>query len=408
MRGISHAGFTTPRPIQVQTIPTALEGRDILGLAQTGTGKTAAFALPVLEYLLKSKKRGGPRVLVVAPTRELANQINKEINLLARYTDLKMTTVFGGVPTKAQISLVRNHPDIIVACPGRLLDLHRQRVLPLEHVKVLILDEADHMFDMGFLPDLRRIIDALPAKRQNLMFSATMPGEIRILADRILDHPLVVDLNSSRPISTVDHALYPIECIEKVALLKHIFSERGFVSAIVFTRTKYRARRLAHQLVQSGHRAVALQGNMSQSQRTRAMEGFRRRRFDILVATDIAARGIDVQQVSHVVNFDMPSTVDAYTHRIGRTGRAERSGKAYTFVTGDDLDMVNAIERRIEAPIPRVVIERFARIPFPGNRFEVEQAGKTPFEKIPARSPRGRRGAERGRKSGRHAFRKAS
>jgi ATP-dependent RNA helicase RhlE len=408
MRGIADAGFESPRPIQLQTIPATLEGRDIMGLAQTGTGKTAAFALPVLEHLMATEHPGGPRVLIVAPTRELVSQINQEIKMLAKFTPIKTVTVFGGVSARPQITLLRRNPDIIVACPGRLLDLYGQGVLSLDQVDTLILDEADHMFDMGFLPDIKRIIRALPAHRQNLMFSATMPQEIRGLAKKILYRPHVVDLNRSRPVDTIEHTLYPVESVDKVPLLQHLCSEEGFVSAIVFTRTKYRAKRLAQQLARTGHRAVALQGNMSQPQRVRAMEGFRKRRFDILVATDIAARGIDVQQVSHVVNFDMPSTVDAYTHRIGRTGRAEREGKAYTFVTGEDRQLVGEVERRIGAPIPRKTVEGFSAIRLPENRYEEERTSRPQPERQSKRPGNNKRTYGKRRRSKRQGFRRAS
>jgi ATP-dependent RNA helicase RhlE len=351
-RGITAAGFVNPRPIQNHTIPAALEGRDILGLAQTGTGKTAAFALPIIERLLATRKPG-PRVLIVAPTRELASQISDDIRTLARYTHIKTATIFGGVSARPQITALRAKPEIIVACPGRLLDLLQQGAVTLQRIEALVLDEADHMFDMGFLPDVRRILAQLPKNRQNLLFAATMPQEIRQLADQLLQNPHVVDLINSRPASTIEHTLYPVAGHQKLDLLEHVFAEDAFVSAIVFTRTKHRAKRLAQQLSQAGHRAIALQGNMSQSQRDRAMDGFRRQQFDILVATDIAARGLDIEQVSHVVNFDMPDTPDAYTHRIGRTGRAEREGKAYTFVTADDHAFVQALERRFGAAIPR-------------------------------------------------------
>jgi ATP-dependent RNA helicase RhlE len=351
-RGIAAAGFVHPRPIQEQTIPAALEGRDVLGLAQTGTGKTAAFVLPILARLL-SVRRDGPRVLIVAPTRELATQIGEDIRSLARFTPIRVTLVFGGVSMGAQISALRSNPEIVVGCPGRILDLYQQRALRLDRIETLVLDEADHMFDMGFLPDIRRIVQALPRERQNIMYAATMPREIRVLADQMLRRPHVVELTHSRPASTIDHAVYPVGGDDKLPLLRSVLADETFVSAIVFTRTKHRARRLARQLADSGHRAVALQGNMSQNQRDRAMAGFRRREFDVLVATDIAARGLDVEQVSHVVNFDMPGTPEAYTHRIGRTGRAERSGKAYTFVTSEDAALVREVERRIGAPIPR-------------------------------------------------------
>ena len=367
-RGIRAAGFTAPRPIQSQAIPAALEGRDILGLAQTGTGKTAAFALPVIERLLATRGGPRPRVLIVAPTRELASQISEEIRLLAQFTRIKVATVFGGVTFGAQIAALREGPEIIVACPGRLLDLLDRGVVRLDRIETLVLDEADHMFDMGFLPDIRRILGALPERRQNLLFSATMPKEIRRLANKLLRDPHVVEVDHTRPLETIEHALYPVDERRKPDLLEHLLSNDDFVSAIVFTRTKHRAKRLAQKLDRSGHRAVALQGNMSQNARVRAMSGFRKRQFDVLVATDIAARGLDIEQVSHVVNYDMPNTSDAYTHRIGRTGRAEREGKAYTFVTADDHPMVREVERKIGASIPRRKVEGIDSIPLPVDR----------------------------------------
>ncbi len=362
-RGVAAAGFVEPRPIQAGTVPAALSGRDVLGLAQTGTGKTAAFALPLLQRLLAGP-RPGPRALILAPTRELASQIAAEIEMLARFTRIKVATVFGGVSTQGQIAALRAKPEILVACPGRLLDLMGQRVVRLDRIEMLVLDEADHMFDMGFLPDIRRILAALPERRQNLMFSATMPREIRRLANQVLRRPEVVEREHSRPAATVEHALYPVDAVSKIDLLRHLISEDGFVSAIVFTRTKHRAKRLAQQLERAGHRAVALQGNMSQGQRERAMAGFRQKRFDILVATDIAARGLDIEQVSHVINFDMPGTTEAYTHRIGRTGRSERSGKAYTFVTGEDRPLVQEVERKVGSAIPRRSVEGIPAVPF--------------------------------------------
>lgn len=364
-RGIIAAGFTQPRPIQTEAIPAARQGRDVLGLAQTGTGKTAAFALPVLDRLVAAPGPG-PRALVLAPTRELAAQISAEIGSLGRFASLRVATVFGGVSVHRQRAALARKPAILVACPGRLLDLMGQGAVRLDRIETLVLDEADHMFDMGFLPDIRRILNALPNQRQNLLFSATMPKEIRRLADQILRDPKVIDVAHKTPVSTIEHALYPVENPEKLALLRHLLSEVQSASAIVFTRTKHRARKLARQLSSSGHRAVALQGNMSQGQRERAMNGFRKRRFDVLVATDIAARGIDVRQVSHVVNFDMPTTADAYTHRIGRTGRADRKGKAYTFVTDDDHRIVSQVERRLGSKIPRRAVKGFE-----SNRFPV-------------------------------------
>ena len=358
LRGVLAAGFKEPRPIQDETIPAALDGRDVLGLAQTGTGKTAAFALPLLDRFVREPRRG-PRALVLAPTRELATQIDAEIRNLARYARLQVVTVYGGVPARGQIQALRRRPEIVVGCPGRVLDLIGQRVLDLRQIETLVLDEADHMFDMGFLPDLRRILAALPAKRQNLLFSATMPREIRSLADTLLRKPHVVELTRAGPAETIEHALLAVREDRKRDLLEHILQGDECQSAIVFTRTKHRARRLAEQLSRAGHRAVGLQGNMSQSQRDRAMRGFRGDRFDVLVATDIAARGIDVQGVSHVINFDVPNTPEAYTHRIGRTGRAEREGRALTFVTREDSAWLRATERKLGAPIERQVVKGF-------------------------------------------------
>jgi ATP-dependent RNA helicase RhlE len=355
-RGIAAAGFEEPRPIQVETIPAALEGADVLGLAQTGTGKTAAFALPLLDRLLDARGPG-PRALVLAPTRELATQIDAEIRTLARFTRLKTALVFGGVSQRAQVAALRRRPEVLVACPGRLLDLLGQRALRLDAIETLVLDEADHMFDMGFLPDIRRILAALPGERQNLLFSATMPREIRRLADEVLYEPHVVELAGTAPAATIEHALYPVAEGSKRDLLERLLGAADCESAIVFTRTKHRARRLAQQLDRCGHRAVALQGNMSQAQRDRAMRGFRERRFDVLVATDIAARGIDVSGISVVINYDVPNTPEAYTHRIGRTGRSELAGRACTFVAAPDWGWVRATERMIGSPIPRRNVE---------------------------------------------------
>lgn len=391
LRGVADAGFTEPRPIQHSTIPAGLEGRDILGLAQTGTGKTAAFALPILQRIANHRCRG-PRALILAPTRELAQQIDAEIRQLGRYVQLSTLCVYGGVSARNQITALNAGPDILVACPGRLLDLKQQGYIDFSRVEVLVVDEADRMFDMGFLPDLRRIIGALPPKRQNLLFSATMPREIRHLADNILQKPHVVELATSAPADTIEHALYPIEEGDKLELLRALLASPGFTSAIVFTRTKHRAKRLAQALVKHGIAAVALQGNMSQSARDRAMTGFRQKSYDVMVATDIAARGIDVEKVSHVINFDMPDVPEAYTHRIGRTGRSERTGQAYTFVTRDDGVMVRSIERTIKASIPR---RRFDRelLPVPPSgapRAIKPPPAPEPQQQQPARS--GRRG----------------
>jgi ATP-dependent RNA helicase RhlE len=391
-RGVAALGFTDPRPIQEQTIPAALAGRDVLGLAQTGTGKTAAFALPILARL-NTSRRPGPRALILAPTRELAMQIHAEITALARFTGLSAITVFGGVAASPQVRALRARPDIIIACPGRLLDLMQQGVAKLGGIEVLVLDEADHMFDLGFLPTVRRILQALPRTRQNLLFSATMPDEVRGLTSKLLDAPHVVELAHSRPAETIEHALYPVPSDRKLDLLRHLLAEDGFTSAIVFLRTKHRARNLAEQLSRMGHSAIALQGNMSQPQRDRAMSGFREGRFDILVATDIAARGIDVANVSHVINFDVPNTPDAYTHRIGRTGRAERRGKAFTLVCEHDHAVVRDIERKLGAPIARRHVPGFETSKRPaGAHAVVEHRGP---ERVAASNPHRRHFAPR-------------
>jgi len=409
LRGVSALGFLEPRPIQARALPAALAGRDVLGLAQTGTGKTAAFALPILQRLIESPGPG-PRALVLAPTRELATQIDAEFRALARFARVSTLTIYGGVSSRAQIAGLRRRPDVLVACPGRLLDLLQQREVRLDRIETLVIDEADHMFDMGFLPDLRRILAALPERRRNLLFSATMPSAIRGLADQILADPHVVELDRVGPAATIEHALYPVRETSKRDLLEHILGADGFESAIVFTRTKHRARRLAEQLDRAGHRAVALQGNMSQSQRDRAMRGFRERRFDVLVATDIAARGIDVSQVSLVINFDVPNVPEAYTHRIGRTGRSERDGRACTFVTGEDRAMVAAIERMLGAPIerrrvpgfetdfPEVTSARRSGRPASRGRSNGRRSsgGSSPSPSLGA--PRGLRSSRRGRR----------
>jgi len=361
-RGIDEAGYTSPRPIQEGSIAEILEGRDILGLAQTGTGKTAAFVLPILHRLLttKSPKKGRPRVLVVSPTRELTNQIHQEFLALGQFTGVTAMTIFGGVSANPQLRALRAKPDVLVACPGRLLDLVGQGAVQLDGIEVLVLDEADHMFDMGFLPDVRRILKALPPRRQNLLYSATMPKEIRHLTKEVLTDPHVVELNHHAPVETIEHSLYPVHPTRKGDLLRTLIDGDGFKTAIVFTRTKFRAKSLARKLDRDGHRAVALQGNMSQPQRDRAMAGFKSGAYDILVATDIAARGIDVAGVSHVINYDVPNTPEAYMHRIGRTGRSEMEGKAFTFVTHEDFPQVKAIEKKLGSEIARVKLKEYA------------------------------------------------
>jgi superfamily II DNA/RNA helicase len=360
MSGIRTAGYTTPTPIQVKAIPPVLKGRDVLGLAQTGTGKTAAFALPLMQRLLDADlpKRGPIRVLVLAPTRELALQIHESFVTLGRQTGIRSAAVFGGVGVNPQVKALRQ-ATVAVACPGRLLDLINRGEADLSQVETLVLDEADHMLDMGFLPDLRKILAKLPAQRQNLLFSATMPGEIRSLAQGVLRDPVEVQVANTAAPARISHALYPVSSHLKPGLLEAFLSSTKHESVLVFTRTKHRAKSLARKLEAKGWQATSLQGNLSQNRRQEALEGFRTGKYRIMVATDIAARGIDCSRISHVVNFDIPDTVETYTHRIGRTGRAERSGAAMTMVTEEDRIQVRAIERVMGMKMSSVHLDGF-------------------------------------------------
>lgn len=348
--GIQDAGYTSPSPIQQKAIPPILEGKDILGLAQTGTGKTVAFVLPILQHLLKTRRTASsasPSALIMAPTRELAEQIHESITLMASHTPVKSVAVYGGVGKYLQIKALRQGVDIIVACPGRLLDLMNEKALSLKEIDILVLDEADQMLDMGFLPDIRRIIRALPKKRQTLVFSATMPKMIGNLVQDILNHPIKVQVNQTGPAPRIAHGRFNVQREKRTDLLKTLFAKNGMSSTIVFTRTKHKAKSLAVQLKKSGFNAVSLQGNLSQNQRRRAMDGFRSGSFKILVATDIAARGIDVSGVSHVINYDLPDTVETYIHRTGRTGRVNQPGQAYTFTTREDNKTITLIEKAL-------------------------------------------------------------
>jgi ATP-dependent RNA helicase RhlE len=356
--GIEALRYTAPTPIQLQSIPAILQGKDVMGMAQTGTGKTAAFALPILQRLL-SGPRKRLRALIVAPTRELAEQIHEAIDGLGRATKLKSVTIYGGVNKNPQIQKLRQGAEIAVACPGRLLDLADQGEINLSGIEILVIDEADRMFDMGFLPDIRKILKRLPAKRQTLLFSATMPDDIRKLAKEILHDPVTVRVGEGVPVSTVSHALYPVEPHLKTALLMKLIERTDTESVLVFARTKHRTTRVAEQMQRAGFPVASLQGNLSQNRRQDALSGFRDGKYQILVATDIAARGIDVSGISHVINYDMPDTVDAYTHRIGRTGRAAKTGDAFTFVTPQDRTFVVDIEHVLGERIERRTLTDF-------------------------------------------------
>jgi ATP-dependent RNA helicase RhlE len=355
---VKDVGYVTPTPIQQQAIPPILEGRDVMGLAQTGTGKTAAFALPILQRLTQGPLRR-TRALIVAPTRELAEQTHQSFRELGKHTRVRSATIYGGVGKGPQISALRRGTEILVACPGRLLDLAGDGHVDLSKVEVLVLDEADRMCDMGFLPDIRRIIKLLPQERQTLFFSATMPSDARKLANTILKDPVTVQIGMIAPAETVSHALYPVTNNLRKGLLMAMLDQTATGRVLIFTRTKHRARILARDLERKGYNTAALQGNMSQNKRQRAINGFRSGKYDILVATDVASRGIDVSDISHVINFDMPDTVNAYTHRIGRTGRVEKSGEAFTFAVPEDAAQVRAIEKLLGKPIERRRLDNF-------------------------------------------------
>ncbi len=352
MAGVRAMGYTKPTPIQLKAIPPIMQGRDLIGLAQTGTGKTAAFALPIL-HRLRQSPRGQVGSIVISPTRELAEQTCEAFCDLGLQTDLQVVPIYGGVSMDHQVQRLRKGVDIAVACPGRLLDHLWKGTVDLSHVEVLVIDEADRMFDMGFLPDIRNILRCMLHQRQTLLFSATMPNDIRRLIQEVLTDPVTVQIGHALPAETVSHALYPVKQHLKTALLIELLRRTDTESVLVFTRTKHRTERVAQQLRRAGFRAAQIQGNLSQYQRQAALDGFRDGTHKVLVATDIAARGIDVLRISHVINYDMPEDTDAYTHRIGRTGRVEKNGDALTFVTSADDAMVRTIERVLKTTLER-------------------------------------------------------
>ena len=358
MAGVRALGYVIPTPIQLKSIPPIMQGRDVIGLAQTGTGKTAAFVLPILQHLLRSP-RGRVGALIISPTRELAGQTCETIRDLGQQTRLRSVAIYGGVSINQQILKLRSGAEIVVACPGRLLDHLWQGTIDLSDVEVLVIDEADRMCDMGFLPDIRSILRCVLQEHQTLLFSATMPDDIRRLVHDMLHEPVTVQIGRTVPATTVSHALYPVKQHLKTALLMELLRRTEAESVLVFTRTKYRAERVTEHLQKAGYRATSLQGNLSQYQRQAALDGFRIGSFKVLVATDIAARGIDILEISHVINYDMPDTTDAYIHRIGRTGRVGKSGDAFTLVTREDAPMVRALEHLLNAPLLRRTLTSF-------------------------------------------------
>jgi ATP-dependent RNA helicase RhlE len=356
--GVKAMGYTQPTPIQLRAIPLVLSGRDVIGSAQTGTGKTAAFALPILSKL--GSHSAGPRALILEPTRELAAQVETSFRDYARFTDLKVTVVFGGVGYGRQNDELRTGTDVLVSTPGRLLDHIGRGTARLDRVEFLVLDEADRMLDMGFLPDVRRIVDRCPRKRHTSLFSATIPPQIETLIQWAMHEPESIEIGSRRsPAETVKHVIYPVAEAQKTELLLELLDRVHYESVIVFCRTKHGADRAAHLLKQNNHAVCVLHSNRTQKEREHALRGFREGRYEVLVATDIAARGLDIADVSHVINYDVPQHPEDYVHRIGRTGRAEASGDAFTIMVAEEASHVFAIERFIGRKIERVKLENF-------------------------------------------------
>lgn len=397
---IKAIGYTHPTPIQAESIPLGVEGRDLIGLAQTGTGKTAAFVLPILQKLSGSKEKGA-KALILAPTRELAEQINDVIKELAPRTGLKSITIYGGVSHGRQVSELRGKPQIIVACPGRLLDHLSARTFDLKGIEYLVLDEADRMCDMGFLPDIKKIISKLPTERQTLLFSATMPDEIRELTRGIQNDPAVVRVKMEEANASVSHSMYQIAQASKPHVLSHWLQDNREALVVVFTKMKHTAKRLAEQLARKGQHVTSLHGNLSQGKRQQALNGFKDGRYRVLIATDIAARGIDVKGITHVVNYDMPENLDAYIHRTGRAGRASATGEAVSFVTKADGSLLRSIERWLKTPVARletpnldgveeeaVDTERAGRRARPGRNARRERPGRRERTERTARAPR--------------------
>ncbi len=379
VRGTQAMGFVEPTPIQLRAFPIVLAGKDLIGTAQTGTGKTAAFALPILTLLAKHGARrskdsqarhgtspsdwrtGLPASLVLEPTRELAAQVETAFRDYGRFTDLQVGLVHGGVGYGKQREALNRGVDILVATPGRLLDLLEQRALTLQSVKILVLDEVDRMLDMGFLPDVRRIVEKIPRERQTLLFSATLPPEIERMAAWVLRNPVLVEIGARRsPAETVTHAVYPVAAEQKFDLLMALLERTNFDSVLIFCRTKQNADRVAHFLKHAQHAVAVLHSNRTQRERIEALEGFKSGKYEVMVATDIASRGLDIAGVSHVINYDVPEHPEDYVHRIGRTGRAQNVGDAFTLMNGQELPALQAIEHFIGQKIPRLKLENFS------------------------------------------------
>ena len=389
LKAVAAMNYTEPTPIQAAAIPHVLAGSDVLGIAQTGTGKTAAFVLPTLQRV---GTRGGIRMLVVTPTRELAMQIAEVAREASRFTGHRVATVFGGVGLQPQINTLRRGVDIVIACPGRLLDLHARRALDLSKVETLVLDEADRMLDMGFWPDVRRILSLLPEKRQNLLFSATMSRDVLGVIDSTLVDPVRVETSPpATPVDLVTQSVYPVAGDQKTDLLVELLKTTGG-RVLVFTRTKHRADRLSRQLTRHGVLSEAIHGNRSQAQRQRALDSFKAGRFDVLVATDVVSRGIDINEISHVVNYDMPNGPEDYVHRIGRTARAGHKGNAVSFLAIEEMEVFQAIERRLGVTLECRDVEGFAY---------ARRSVPSPDRQINAPRPQGGQGGGQGKRNGR-------
>jgi ATP-dependent RNA helicase RhlE len=359
VHGVQSMGFMDPTPIQLQAFPILLARKDLIGASQTGTGKTAAFMLPVLT-LLKEHKPGGPRVLVLEPTRELAVQVDQASRDYSRFGNLRTTVVYGGVGYGAQETALKRGTDVLVATPGRLLDFMEKGTIKLDAIEHLVLDEADRMLDMGFMPDVRRIIEKCPKDRQTLLFSATMPPEIAKLTEWALRDPQKIEIGGRRsPAETVTHALYPVATSQKFDLLLEILERTHYHSVLIFCRTKVNADRIASRLESAGHKVATMHSDRSQGERTEALDGFRSGKYEVMVATDIASRGIDISTITHVINYDVPQHPDDYVHRIGRTGRAQAEGDAFTLMTAEEGPDVAAIERFIGQEIERKKLDNF-------------------------------------------------
>jgi ATP-dependent RNA helicase RhlE len=400
LRGLKELGYVRPTPIQADAIPPALAGRDLLACASTGSGKTAAFLLPILNHLL-AKPRGVTRALVLTPTRELAAQIVEQLNAIALHTPVTAAVVIGGVAMGPQEHAFRSGVDVIVATPGRLLDHMKSPYVNFGRLEYLVLDEADRMLDMGFLPEIRRILRSLPTKRQTLFFSATVPPPIATLASQMLHDPVKINIErTSAPAVGITQALYPVPQDLKAALLVDLLKGNEMQEVLVFTRTKHRANRLAEHLMKAGIDAERIHGNRSQTQRTAALAGFKSGRFRVLVATDIAARGIDVEALGHVVNFDVPLVPEDYIHRVGRTGRAEATGDAFTFVAPEEEDDVRAIERAIGRRLPRVTVPGFDYSARSAPRLEIPVAERIAAIRKKKAEDRARAAAKAQRRAG--------